>query len=59
MEHYSEEARSDQRPKLACELRSAGKSFFEIGQILKISRLMARQFVHKYEWSLRQRKSSP
>lgn len=43
----------DQHPRVAYELRLAGRSFTEISQMLNISRARAHQLVHKYEWSLR------
>jgi DNA-binding CsgD family transcriptional regulator len=49
-------AEGDQRPRLAYELWSAGKSFAEIGRILNISHPKAHQLVHRYQWNLRRLK---
>lgn len=46
-------SQTDQRPRLAYEMRHEGKSFTEIGRTLHISRPRAHQIVHKYEWGLR------
>jgi predicted transcriptional regulator len=44
---------SDQRPRLAYEMRQSGKSFAEIGKKLQISTSGARRMVHRYGWLLR------
>jgi hypothetical protein len=44
--------RGDQRPRLAYEMRRAGKSFGEISQELNVSLPRAHQIVHKYAWML-------
>lgn len=43
----------EQRPELAHELWKAGKSFAEIGKMLQISSVRARQMIHRYAWILR------
>lgn len=47
----------DQQPRVAYELRLAGRSFTEISRMLNISRARAHQLVHKYEWGLRRLRS--
>src|SRR5437870_4589838 len=56
VEQRGRSSRVDQRPRLAYEMRHAGKSFSEISQTLNISRPRAHQIVHKYEWMLRRPK---
>jgi len=53
VEGHGWRSRLDQRPRLAYEMRHAGKSFAEIGQALNLSTLRVHQLVHKYEWTLR------
>ncbi len=43
----------EHRPELAHEMRQAGKSFAEIGEMLQVSTARVRQMVHRYAWTLR------
>ena len=52
VEGHGWRSRVDHRPRLAYEMRRAGKSFAEIGQALNLSTVRVHQLVHKYEWIL-------
>src|ERR1041385_2330552 len=47
VEEIGRRSQTDQRPRLAYEMRHEGKSFGEISQTLNISRPRANQIVHK------------
>jgi predicted transcriptional regulator len=42
-----------QRQELAHEMWREGKSVVEIGEMLQVSTIRARQILHKYSWGLR------
>jgi predicted transcriptional regulator len=42
-----------QRQELAHEMWREGKSVVEIGEMLQVSTVRARQILHKYSWGLR------